>query len=123
MSDESIIEIRHRVILFNIAQLYPKVTTDLELYEATRGTWIVGPRRKKAEYAMAVYQGVVREVYRIDGWYPAGTLPYETRPSSDFADKRRWEFKGAVATEAIRAEYVDQYVGKGTQNPVRYVNI
>jgi hypothetical protein len=123
MSDESIIEIRHRVIMLNIARLYPKVTTDLALYKATRGAWIVGPRREKAEYAMAVYEGFVKEVYRIDGWYPAGTLRYETRPLSDFADKRRWEFKGAVATQDIRAKYVNQYVGKGTQNPVRYVNI
>lgn len=71
---------------------------------------------------MAVYQGVVQEVYRIKGWYPGGTLPYSTRPPGDFADKRRWEFDGEIAWD-VRDEYVGRYVGKGTQNPVRYVNI
>jgi hypothetical protein len=122
MQEETPVEIRHRVILLNIAQRYPRVSTAQELCESTRGAWIVGTRREKAEYAMAVFRGVVKEVYRIRCWHPAGTLHYETRPRSDFADKRRWEFDGKVAEEPVRRQYVGKYVGKGTQNPVRYVN-
>ena len=70
---------------------------------------------------MAVYQGIVREVYRIDQWHPAGTLEYRTRDSSDFRDSGRWEFSGEVARE-IREEYAGFSVGKGGQNPIRYVN-
>jgi hypothetical protein len=50
--------------------------TTLELYEATRGIWVVNPPRNKATYAMGVYQGIVREVYQIEQWHPAGTLVY-----------------------------------------------
>lgn len=116
------VEVRHKAILITINKLYRSNMTPLELYEATRGIWVVGPRRNKAEYAMAVYQGIVREVYRIDQWYPSGTLEYQTRDSSDFRNRGRWEFSGSVAGE-IRDEYVGFSVGKGGQNPIRYVNV
>jgi len=95
--------------------------TSSELYEATCGIWVIGPRRNKAEYAIAVYQGIVREVYRIDQWYPSGTLEYQTRDSSDFGNRGRWEFSGRIA-DGIRDEYVGFSVGKGGQNPIRYMN-
>jgi hypothetical protein len=38
------------------------------MYEATRGWWVIGPRRTDADYAFAVSRGVAREVYRLDGW-------------------------------------------------------
>lgn len=114
--------VRHKAILITINKLYRSNMTTQELYEATRGIWVVGQRRNKAEYAMAVYQGIVREVYRIHQWYPSGTLDYHTRGSSDFGDSGRWEFSGSVAHE-IRDEYVGFSVGKGGQNPIRYVNV
>jgi uncharacterized protein len=117
------VEVQHKAILITINQLYRSDMTTLELYEATRGIWKLGPRRNKAEYAMAVYQGIVREVYRIDEWYPAGTLDYQTRDSSDFKGSGRWEFSGKVADDDIRKEYVGFSVGKSGQNPIRYANI
>jgi len=116
------VEVRHKAILITINKLYRSNMTPLELYEATRGIWVVGSRRNNAEYAMAVYQGIVREVYRVRQWYPAGTLEYQTRDSSDFRNSGRWEFSGDVAHE-IRDEYVGFSVGKGGQNPIRYVNV
>jgi hypothetical protein len=71
---------------------------------------------------MAVYQGIVREVYRIDEWYPAGTLEYQTRDSSDFSSSRRWEFSGVIAHD-LRDEYIGFSVGKGGRNPIRYANV
>jgi hypothetical protein len=71
---------------------------------------------------MALYQGIVLEVYRIKQWYPAGTLKYKTRDSSDFKKSGRWEFSGSIAKD-IREEYIDFSVGKAGQNPIRYVNI
>jgi hypothetical protein len=114
-----------RAILITINQLYRSDMTPQELYEATRGIWRCnGPRRDQAEYAMAVYQGIVREVYRIDTWYRsgAGTQEYKTRDSSNFKNcyPPRWEFEGAVADE-IREKYIGVFVGKGGQNPIRYV--
>ena len=52
---------------------------------------------------------------------PSGTLEYRTRDDSDFKDRGRWEFEGHVATD-VRDRYVGYSVGKGGQNPVRYVN-
>lgn len=54
-----------------------------ELYEATRGVWVIGRKREQVDYAIAVYQGIAREVYRIRAWHPAGTLPYQFRGPED----------------------------------------
>jgi len=118
--------VRHKAILITINKLYRSDMTPQELYEATRGIWVIGPRRDRAEYAMAIYQGIVREVYRIDKWYPAGTLEYQTRDSWDVSGgsvPERWEFEGKVAADEIRNEYVGVSVGRGGQNPIRYVNV
>ena len=116
------VKVCHKAILITINKLYRSDMTPLELYEATRGIWVVGTRKDKAEYAMAVYQGIIREVYRIGQWYPAGTLEYQTRDTSDFRDRGRWEFSGDVAQE-IRDKYVGFSVGRSGQNPIRYVNV
>lgn len=116
------VNVRHKAMLITINQLYRSSMTPLELYEATRGIWKVGPRRNSVEYAMALYQGVVREVYRVHAWYPAGTLEYKTRDASEFAASGRREFDGEVADD-IRIEYVGFSVGRSGQNPIRYVNV
>ena len=116
------IKVTHKAILLTINRLYRSGMTSQELYETARGFWRVGPRKDKAEYAIVLLKGIVLEVYRIEQWYPAGTLEYHTRDSSNFKNSRRWEFSGEVAYE-IRDEYVDFLVGKGNQNPIRYRNV
>jgi uncharacterized protein len=116
------VQVRHKAILFTINRLFRSDMTPLELYETTRGIWVVGPRKDKAEYAMTVVRGIVHEVYKIEQWYRAGTLDYQTRDSSTFSTKRRWEFSGHVAEE-IRDEYVGFSVGTRWQNPIRYENV
>lgn len=111
------VEVRHKAVLLNLNREYrygmtnPDGTTTDALYKVTSGSWRAGIQRaQKAECVMAVYQGVVREVYRIDEWYVAPD------------NKQRICFNGAVA-EDIRGQYVGGYVGwgkKGAQNPVRY---
>lgn len=117
------INVHHKAILITINKLYRSDMSPEELYEVTRGIWKVGEtNRNKVEFAMALYQGIVLEVYRIKQWYPAGTLKYKTRDSSDFKNSGRWEFSGSIAKD-IRDEYIDYSVGKAGQNPIRYVNI
>lgn len=110
-------------ILITINRLYRSGMTDIELYEATRGIWKVGRRREEAKFAMAVFQGVIREVYEIECWHRAGTLLYSTRDATEFAKSGRWEFEGQVARE--RSRYVRtsvRHLLKGSnQNPIRYV--
>ena len=120
------VQVRHKAILIRINQLYRSNMTAKELYEATRGIWVVSKRRRAwAEYGIAVYQGIVREVYKIQEWYPAGTLEYYTRDTERFESSDRWEFKGVVATD-IRNKYVGHsvasYFGKGARNPIRYTD-
>jgi hypothetical protein len=117
------VKVQHKAILITINKLYRSDMSPEELYEVTRGIWRVGERnRNKVDFAFAVYQGIVLEVYRVKQWYPAGTLKYKTRDSSDFKNSGRWEFSGSVAKD-IRDEYIDFSVGKAGQNPIRYVNI
>ena len=96
------------------------------LYEATRGVWKMGPRRDGAKFAMAVYAGIVREVYEIDGWHPAGTTEYRSRPRSEVLVPGRWEFTGHRAPEEVRERYVGRSVAAtwvhGAANPITYVN-
>ena len=112
------------VLLIRINRLYRPGMSELELYEVTRGVWTCGSRREKARYALAVYQGVVREIYEIVQWHKSGTLKYATR-TQDLIDPRRWEFTGKVATgpaAKYRGGAVDKYFSKGAQLPFTYVN-
>jgi uncharacterized protein len=117
------IKVHHKAILITINKLYRSDMSPEELYEVTRGIWRVGVvNRNKVDFAMALFQGIVLEVYRIEQWHPAGTLEYSTRDSSDFKTSGRWEFSGSIAKD-IRDEYIGFSVGKAGQNPIRYVNI
>ncbi|MBN1123350.1 MAG: hypothetical protein JXJ17_19930 [Anaerolineae bacterium] len=64
------ITIDEPTILIIVNRLFRYGMSAEELYEITRGNWVVGPRRNEAKYACTVYRGIVREVYRIHGWFP-----------------------------------------------------
>ena len=125
VSDARAIEIDEPAILIRIPQLWDPEMSEDELYDATRGHWKVGPRRERAELALAVAGGVVREVFVIKAWHLAGTTPSLTRIHSH-APVDRWEFVGALANQAVRSKYIGRsvkgYFTKGSQNPIRYVN-
>lgn len=112
------VEILEPVILITVNRLYRRGMNPDELYEITRGDWVIGRRRERAQYASAVYNGIIREVYRINDWHPA------TAKREEQKRKQRWRFGGTVATE------LQQYIGGstaryavvGAQNPIRYVN-
>lgn len=120
------VNISEPALLITINRLYRSGMKDEELYEATRGIWKVGKRREKARYAFAVYQGIVREIYQIQRWQPAGTDRYISRDDSYFPESKRWEFVGIVAEDNIRSLYLRRSVrhllGDSNQNPIRYIN-
>lgn len=119
-------QIDDAVLLIRINQLYRYGITAQELYEATRGVWVIGRRREQVQYAFAVFRGVVREVYHVDAWSPAGSTQYLTRPLEEVIDSRRWEFTGRIAEHAVRTKYLDKsvttYFSGSSQNPLKYVN-
>ncbi|MBK8232361.1 MAG: hypothetical protein IPK72_17695 [Candidatus Eisenbacteria bacterium] len=117
--------IQHPVILVRLNRLFREGMSSVALYEATRGVWKLGKRREGARYALAVYRGLVREVYEIRSWFPAGTLRYETRAPRDVNLAERVEFEGRLAPESVRAKYVGCSVRAdlpaGSRAPVLYV--
>ena len=114
------------VMLIRLSRSYKPGMSAQALYDVTRGVWVVGIRREKARYALAVFQGIVREVYDIDQWHPACTTKYVARDSTKLRSEGRWEFTGRVAAPGVRERYVDRdvtgYFTKGAKNPIQYVN-
>ena len=53
------------VMLIRINKTYSPTMTKQDLYDVTRGVWKVGDRRNAPNYAFAVFQGYVKEVYKI----------------------------------------------------------
>ena len=120
-------KIEHNVILIKPTQLLKAGhTAGDRLLEATMGVWRVGDRSERADYAFAIKEGRVIEVYAIDRWQPAGTHRYRYRPEDEVQRPRRREFIGRVADEPIRRRYLGMDVShlfkQGAQNPIRYVN-
>jgi hypothetical protein len=119
------VEIEDPVLLIRINQLYRHGMSDIELYEATRGVWRLGPRCRGAKYALAVFEGVVSEVYEIEEWHAAGAFPYATRDTAELTIPGRQEFTGRRAPPKIRDRYlgrsVASYFKRGQQSPVVYV--
>ena len=97
----------HTGLAFNLTKTYRSSMSDVELLEATRGTWARVPRDKNLKYAYATYNGIVKEVYEIRQWLPAGTQQYfyRSRHLGDERLKNRFEFLGVLAQEEIRNRY------------------
>lgn len=116
------------LLLIRVNKKYRHNISSLELYEITRGSWKLGPRREKAKYACAVFQGVIKEIYVIKSWHESGSTEYKTRLNApeDVVIPGRWEFVGEAANNSIREQYVDKdvsaYFKKGAMSPVLYVN-
>jgi hypothetical protein len=114
-------------LLIRINKLYHFGITEQELYDATRSTWKAGPDRDRAKYAFAIFDGIVKEVYSITKWLPAGTTYNTLYHGRGRTRPGRWEFVGTVADEAVRRKYKDKWVGhyfaKGAANPIQYVKV
>jgi len=113
------VEIKEPSILITVNRLYrPGMNSD-EVYEITRGNWVIGANRERVRYAFTVYHGVIREVYEIMRWFSV------TARRAEAKQQIRWRFDGRVA------ENLRHYVGGGTarylvlgaQNPIRYINV
>jgi len=122
------VKITDTVILIRVNQLYRHGMPTAELYDITRGVWVLGlSRASKIKYVFAVYEGVVREVFEPEKWMPALTTKYPTRTDLVPEDaKGRIEFIGKVAPEAIRQKYllgdVTAYTKVSLQAPCLYIN-
>lgn len=125
------VEIVHRACLIRINRRFRYGMSPQELYDSTRGIWRIKAKARGPEFAMAVYDGVIQEVYQIADWFPAGSTYYSSRFDEiearlTGAGAERSEFVGQIAEPAIRRRYryrsVKSYLTPNSQNPVLYVN-
>lgn len=122
-------DITENVMFIKVNRYYYGMT-DFQLYDQTRRSWKVNEGRvKQVEYAFAIYEGLVLEVYKIAGWFPAHTTYNSIPVSEDIimhdVEGKRLEFVGQVADDSIRKKYVGKSVTsfykKGEQNPIKYI--
>lgn len=131
--DAKEVTITHPSVLINISQMYRYGMSPIELYDATRKSWVVGGRRDQVQFAMAIYRGIVREVYEIAAWLPSGSTMTALGTVSNVADpevppesqpSNRFEFVGRIAEDKIRNRYLGKSVrdhfSASSQNPIRY---
>lgn len=65
-------DIAHSILVIKINKLYRRGMSAEELYETTRGFWVVSLdeiRRKNVQYVFAVYNQLVVAVYKPDEWH------------------------------------------------------
>ena len=104
----------HRGVAILINRHYRPSFGDLEIFEFTRGIWSKRMKTlsKDAKYAYATFKGVVKDVYEIHSWVPAGTQEYFTRKlDPERLKKAEWEFVGRKASEEVR----ELYMGKNSR--------
>ena len=123
-------DITENVLLIRINQQYHYGMTDFELYEATRTCWVVNQEKAdKLQYAFAVYNGMIMEVYQITAWLPAFSTMNSRNIDTDIMERNiargRKEFVGIIAPDEIREKYVGGIVSDlfapGNSNPIMYV--
>jgi len=103
------------VLLFNINKFYRRDMTAWEIYDVTRKSWVLGPRRESVKYGIAVYRGLTRQIYEIRKWFPVLSK-----------GKTRWGFKGRKASvqvcEELMYKSIKTHFRRGATNPVKYLN-
>ncbi len=110
-------------LLLKVHGLYKEGMGQDELYDITRGWWVLSlPRAEKIQYAASVVSGIILEVFRIDCWEKAKE---SDRGISEKKNKNRYGFIGNVADDAIRKKYVGKSVAglykRGNQSAVMYI--
>lgn len=117
-------DITENVIAIKINRSYKENITKDGLYEITRGYWKIDFKKAQhVDYAFSVFNGIIIEVYRIEKWLPAGSIPRPTLPDAEVPEGR-YEFVGEIAEEEIRDRYIGKSMAnlykKGEANPIKY---
>lgn len=92
-------------------------------YEAVNYAWVLDPKKAaRAEFVMALQQGMIIGVYVAEKWLEATTSNF---PGTVADRPGRWGFTGKEASREILNQYLrhrlpDEFRKKGAANPVRY---
>lgn len=116
--DPQPIIIKEPVLLITPRKLYKRNMSAEDLYDITRGNWVISEKRNKARYAFALRNGVVLRVYRVKRWEPIKARSLEQKRQN------RWRFIGeiAIGMEHYIGKSVASYITAGSRNPIKYVN-
>lgn len=115
-------------LLIRIAREWRPGLSDEQLYERVRRYWRIQPQRRQREPVLAygVANGVIRAVYRIEGWE---TYDMATEAKRwDRSDKAPHAAGIRVGFVGHRERSLDHLIGQHiidcpkSQNPVTYVN-
>lgn len=114
-------EILHRVVFVKLAETFRKGMSPEELYESARGVWSLSSEAaSKCNYVLALWEGLVVEVYHVARWQPANPAHYPKRFGKDLLPThfiprpgvQCTEFEGAVAVDEVRKHYLGKSVRK-----------
>lgn len=113
-------------VLIKLQKTFRYDMTPIELYDFTRGIWVIAPKKQeKIKYAFAIFDNVIQEVYTVLGWFKARET-FSVREGS-WKPKNRYEFIGNIANDRIRNKYLHKSVKRhfphGAQNPIKYLNL
>jgi len=106
------IKSKHAGIAFLLNSTYKSGMSEVALFESTRGVWRNPRRDESIKYAYATYGGLIKEVYEIHSWVPAGTQQYFERELIDEDIVNRWEFIGKKASQEVRELYIGKILEK-----------
>ncbi len=111
-------DFQHKVLMITIN----KTVVERSIYDATRFAWKVKlAKAEKAEYVLAVIQGMIVGVFEAAEWKVA----IENFPEFHEDRAERYGFVGKEADELIKNMYkrkrvLDKYRKKGAANPIKY---
>lgn len=112
-------DFQHNLVVININ----RTALERSAYDAARYAWKIDPKKaEKADYVLAVQQGLIIGAFKADRWLP-GTP--EHFPGFPETDEGRWGFVGHEAPEEVQALYLQKRVPdilrkKGAANPIKY---
>lgn len=110
-------------VVLRIGRLYKPGMSDDEVYDAVRGSWVIGPqKREELEFVVAVAGGTIRGVYRNLSWVER--KHGERGWQQDVGKAPKWRFDGEPASELAHliGRDVSDLFPRGSANPVTYVN-
>jgi hypothetical protein len=123
----------YRVVLIRINRGFRRGMGEGDLYEVTRKFWRVGGRRRQLgskwapEWAMAVFGGIVRAVYRIEDWEQPSAAEIAENPRLvgrwAFRGKRDPMMEGLYLHRDVSSHLRNAESGNPSQVPIRYVGV
>ena len=104
-------EIKDNLIMFKISNSYKYGMKPNEIYDITRSAWKIDiSEANKYQYALAIYDNVVLEVYEIVQWFQGGRTTFNSVFKGEWKDEKRYEFVGRIENEKIRNRYRNKSV-------------